>query len=137
MATCPHGDLPPNISPLTPPIDDIPPGIYDVTELLRSAAIADGPPPSLPPIPTVLGGERVEDVRVRGRNWPAPFVTVQAGDECISIRIDDDQLAEQWIEVTFSAEQVAELLARIIIMRPLVEAGALQVLRALSEHLPR
>jgi hypothetical protein len=133
MPACNSGDR----TPPLPPLPTIPDGIYDVTELIRAAAIADGPPPSLPPIPTVLGGERVEDVRVRGRHWPAPCVTVQAGDECISIRIDDDQLAEQWIEVTFSAEQVAELLARILIMRPMVEAGALQVLRTLSEHLPR
>lgn len=133
MAHCNSGDR----TPPLPPIPPFPPGIYDVTELFRAAAIADGPPGPLPPLPTVLGGDRVEDVRVRGRHWPKPLVTIQAGDEHVVLRVDDEHLAEQWIELTLTAEQVAELLARILIMRPMVEAGALQVLRSLSEHLPR
>lgn len=133
MAHCNSGDR----TPPLPPLPTIPPGIYDVTDLFRAAAIADGPLPPLPPIPTILGGQRIEDVRVRGRHWPAPFVTAQTGDECITIRVDDEHLAEQWIELTLSAEQVAELLARILAMRPLREQAALDCLRAMSEQLPR
>lgn len=137
MATCPNGDHIPYIDPS--PVTELPPlpSIFDCTDLFRAAAQADAELPPLPPIPTVLGGERVEDVRVRGRYFSRPYVTVMAGEEHVALRIDDEHLGDQWVEITLTTEQVAELLARVMILRPGIEAGALQVLRALSEHLPR
>ena len=90
------------------------------------------PPPALPE-PSLLGGQTIDNARFKARGWISPYFSAQAGDESITIRVDDLARPELWCELILPGEVVAELLARIIAMRPNVEQGTYQLLRALGK----
>lgn len=122
----------PDLPPLTLPAP------LDQFEL--PAPIPTSPQPAPAPrllLPTILGGDVIENAQVRGRGYVRPVVMVSTGDECVTLRIEDDRDPALWLELTLTAEHVGELLARIMAMRPMTSQAALDCLRAMSEHLPR
>jgi hypothetical protein len=123
---------PPEFRLNPPPGMNMPPELLDLDPIELEL-------PELPelPTPSVLGGQTIDHAQFKARGWFRPIVTAQAGDECVTIRFDDSTKPELWAELTLSAETVAELLARILGMRPVVEQAALDCLRSISEHLPR
>ena len=56
------------------------------------------PPPALPE-PSLLGGQTIDNARFKARGWISPYFSAQAGDESITIRVDDLARPELWCEL--------------------------------------
>jgi len=74
----------------------------------------------------------VEDVRIRGRGWQAPAITVETLPDGIRLRLDDELDPEIWMELTLSAPCLCEYVMRVIAHRASCTKEELTMLAVLS-----
>lgn len=103
-------------------------------------------PPPLPPAhelpdfapalpwPSILGDASVSDIRFSGREFYEPELRVQAEGDTIALRIDDSYNPEAWCELVLTAQQCAELLARLVLLRRGDQTTTLTTLRSIANR---
>lgn len=132
---CPQGPNPDWVPPALPfPALPHPHGDDDlVVELGDRDSFANTLP--MPPAPPgILGLCPIESVQIAARMLLQPWTSYSIGDESIELMCHCDRIAETWVRVTITTEQLGEMLAAILATRANTEPDVYDVIRAICKR---
>lgn len=96
-------------------------------ELADLVDASDNKRQALPPT-SATGDADLAGIHITGRGYSAPYFTVTTEDEHVRVWIADQRTDESWVQITISAAALAELLTRVIVLRPNYEPELLRVI---------
>lgn len=123
---------------LTPPDDWTPPPLPELPPLTSTNDLPAPEVfelPELPELPTpkgVLDLAAIEDVKLDGRYWFAPYVAYSITGDALTLHFNDRRVPEQWCNVTASIEQLAEMMAALMKARGSYEPIAFELLKSMA-----
>jgi hypothetical protein len=137
MGSCNSGDTFPDPFDFPTPAPDLLRRLLDAADDLPEVARFHNEPLPLPPGPTLIARHPVEYASIAGRGVVTPNLSVNTDADGVTLRLDDAKNSEFWLEIRLKTDQIAELLAQIVVQHPGYDPATLQLLKGLFEQLPR